>query len=70
MAMSRRWVGIAISVTPYIFLLPLPALRVRSISPLQIGETVKAMDMASGEECEREMFVKTTWGKRNLAVPL
>ena len=45
-------------------------IAVRSISPLQIGETVEVMDMACGEECEREMFVKTTWGKRNLAVPL
>ncbi len=45
-------------------------MAVRSLSPLEIGETVEVVDMAADEECEREMFVKTTWGKRNLAVPL
>jgi hypothetical protein len=42
----------------------------RRISPLKVGETVEVVDMAAGEECEREMFVEIVWDGDRLAVPL
>jgi hypothetical protein len=42
----------------------------RRISPLKVGETVEVVDMAAGEECEREMFVEIVWDEDRLAVPL
>ena len=42
----------------------------RSISPLLKGDEVEIVGMAPEEECEHEMFVKTRWEGRKLAVPL
>lgn len=42
----------------------------RSISPLEPGEEVKVVGMASDEECMHEMFVLIQWERRKLAVPL
>lgn len=42
----------------------------RTISPLEQGEVVKVVGMASAEECQHEMFVLIRWKKRQLAVPL
>jgi hypothetical protein len=45
-------------------------IRERSISPLQEGEEAEALDMASADDCEREMFILIRWMNRTLAVPL
>src|SRR2546425_2879485 len=42
----------------------------REISPLEPGEEVEVMGMASDEECMHEMFVLIRWKRRQLAVPL
>ncbi len=42
----------------------------RSTSPLEPGDEVEVVEMASGDECEREMFVYIGWKSRKLAVPL
>src|SRR5439155_12396014 len=42
----------------------------REISPLEPGEEVEVMGMASDEECMHEMFVLIRWKGRQLAVPL
>ena len=42
----------------------------RTISPLEPGEEVKVVGMASDEECMHEMFVLIQWKQRQLAVPL
>jgi len=42
----------------------------REISPLEPGEEVEVVDMASDEECMHEMFVLIRWNRRQLAVPL
>ena len=42
----------------------------RTISPLEPGEVVKVVGMASSEECQHEMFVLIRWKQRQLAVPL
>ena len=42
----------------------------RTISPLEPGEEVEVVGMASDEECEHEMFVLIRWKQRQLAVPL
>ena len=42
----------------------------REISPLEPGEEVEVVDMASDEECMHEMFVLIRWNQRQLAVPL
>ena len=42
----------------------------RTISPLEPGEEVEVVDMASDEECMHEMFVLIRWKRRQLAVPL
>jgi hypothetical protein len=42
----------------------------REISPLEPGDEIEVLAMASEDECGREMFVRIRWGKRGLAVPL
>lgn len=43
----------------------------RATSPLQKGDEVEILGMASEEECQHEMFVEARWErKRNLAIPL
>jgi hypothetical protein len=42
----------------------------RAISPLRLGEEVEVVGMPPEEECEHEMFVRTDWSGRALAVPL
>ena len=42
----------------------------REISPLEPGEEVEVVGMASDEECMHEMFVLIRWNQRQLAVPL
>ena len=42
----------------------------REISPLEPGDEIKVLGMASEHECSGEMFVRIRWGKRGLAVPL
>src|SRR5437868_7124232 len=42
----------------------------REISPLEPGEEVEIVGMASDEECMHEMFVLIRWKQRQLAVPL
>ena len=42
----------------------------REISPLEPGEEVEVVGMASDEECMHEMFVLIRWNRRQLAVPL
>lgn len=42
----------------------------RAISPLKIKDAVTVLEMAPGEECEKEMFVMIQWERDGLAVPL
>jgi len=42
----------------------------RPTSPLDLGDKVEVVGMASAEECEHEMFVLIQRKKRQLAVPL
>jgi hypothetical protein len=42
----------------------------RTTSPLEPGEEVMVVGMASEDECEHEMFVAVKWHGRELAVPL
>lgn len=42
----------------------------RSISPLEVGETIKVIAMGEEDECMREVFVLIKYGKTELAVPL
>lgn len=42
----------------------------RAISPLEVGDEVEVVEMASEEECQHEMFVGIRWEQRPLAVPL
>ena len=42
----------------------------REISPLEPGEEVEVVGMASAEECEHDMFVLIRWKRRQFAVPL
>ena len=42
----------------------------RATSPLEPGEEVEVVGMASDEECMHEMFVLIRWKRRQLAVPL
>jgi hypothetical protein len=42
----------------------------RTTSPLEPGEDVKVLAMASDEESKHEMFVMVQWQRRRLAVPL
>lgn len=52
------------------FLFPAKCLAPRATSPLRKGQEVQAIDLASAQECEHEMFVTVTWENRKLAVPL
>ncbi len=45
-------------------------IALRSTSPLEPGDEVEVVGMASDDECEREMFVYIRWKSRKLAVPL
>lgn len=45
-------------------------IKEREISPLEKGETVQVIDMASEDESLHEMFVKILWKGKTLAVPL
>lgn len=42
----------------------------RSISPLQIGETVLVLGMIDENDCLVEMFVRIEWSNRRFGVPL
>lgn len=42
----------------------------REIPPLEPGDEIEVLGMASEDECGNEMFVRIRWGKRRLAVPL
>jgi len=42
----------------------------RVISPLKVKEEVVVLEMAPGDECEKEMFVMIRWQRDSLAVPL
>src|SRR5437588_12536702 len=42
----------------------------REISPLEPGEEVEVVGMASDEECMHEMFVLIRWNRLQLGVPL
>jgi Calcium binding len=42
----------------------------RATSPLRKGQEVQVVELASEEDCEREMFVTVTWQEGTLAVPL
>jgi hypothetical protein len=42
----------------------------RRTSPLKVGEEIKAVEMASGDDCLHEMFVEVQWSGRTLAIPL
>jgi hypothetical protein len=43
----------------------------RATSPLQVGDELEVVGMAQADECEKEMFVETSWeNRRTLAVPL
>ena len=42
----------------------------RSISPLQVDETVKVVGMVDEYDCMVEMFVKVEWAGRYFGVPL
>ncbi len=43
----------------------------RAISPLRVGDEVEIVGIGPADECQREMFVETSWEhKRTLAVPL
>lgn len=42
----------------------------RSISPLQLEETVKVLGMADEDDCRVEMFVMIEWAGRSFGIPL
>ncbi|MCC7293612.1 MAG: calcium-binding protein [Phycisphaerales bacterium] len=44
--------------------------KLREVSPLEVGDEVEVIGMPKEVECGAEMFVKIRWGKRGLAVPL
>ncbi|EKE20755.1 MAG: hypothetical protein ACD_7C00492G0007 [uncultured bacterium] len=44
-------------------------IKTKNISPLKIGETVKAIGMGALEDCESDMFVIIEWCGRKLGVP-
>lgn len=45
-------------------------IKERETSPLEVGDEVEVIEMASEDECQSEIFVKIRWEKRGLAVPL
>jgi len=42
----------------------------RRISPLNVGDQIKVLQMAPEDECIHEMFVEIEWSDRTFAVPL
>jgi hypothetical protein len=44
--------------------------KVRSMSPLKVGEEVDVLEVAPAEDCKSEIFVFVQWNDRKLAVPL
>ena len=44
--------------------------KARSMSPLEVGEEVDVLEIASEDDCKGEMFVFVRWNNRKLAVPL
>ncbi len=44
--------------------------RLRSTSPLAVGDEVTVIGMASQEDCEHDMLVTIRWARRPLAVSL
>ena len=42
----------------------------RTTSPLEPGEEVEVVGMASADDCEHDMLVTVQWNQRQLAVPL
>ena len=42
----------------------------RAVSPLRFGEELSVLGMAPEGECESDMFVRTKWDGRSMAVPL
>jgi hypothetical protein len=42
----------------------------RAVSPLRKGDEIEIVGMAPEDECRYEMFVKTRWDRRTLAIPL
>jgi|SRR5579864_9500718 len=42
----------------------------RTTSPLEPGDEVKVVEMASAEDCEHDMLVFIRWKSRKFAVPL
>ena len=42
----------------------------RPISPLRVGESVRAVGLAPEEECGNEMFVMVEWRDTKVGVPL
>jgi hypothetical protein len=42
----------------------------RAVSPLRKGDEIEIVGMAPEDECRHEMFVKTRWDRRTLAIPL
>jgi hypothetical protein len=45
-------------------------IKQRVTSPLQVGDVVQVVGMATDDECVREMFVTIAFEDRTLAVPL
>lgn len=42
----------------------------RASSPLKVKDEIEVIDLASDDDCEREIFVTVRWEKDGLAVPL
>lgn len=45
-------------------------IRERSISPLQVDETVHVIGMVDANDCMADMFVRIEWAGRSMGVPL
>ena len=45
-------------------------IAIRTTSPLELGDKVEVVGMASDDESEHEMLVLIRWKSRKLAVPL
>jgi len=52
------------------FPFPAKCISDRAISPIRKGDEIEIVGMAPEEECQHEMFVKTRWDRRTLAIPL
>jgi len=44
--------------------------KARATSPWRIGDVVTVLGLAAEEDCMADLFVKTRWHDRKLAVPL